>query len=511
MINYWWVTRPKRKLNSVPEVLSTFAELSLNQQWEGQRSSHLSLEEALEHAGLKREGERRDQGGGGGRTYKAWLVSLGLIFTQKSTNQIKLTLAGEAILNGDSPVQVLKDQVIKYQFPSAFSTSRGVNVSKRFKVHPFVFLLRLLMDDRIKSLCQDEIANVIIVEAENDSDKCYENVVKRLIEYREYGLAALPKDFNTRYGVSDRSTNLKDVSNTMMNWLEYTQLTYRVNGNIRIVSERKDEVNRILASPVTFIARPDDHEYYQRKYGIDPKHSKDTRNLLNTKSVTANMLAEQQIVNAYIKLSLNKPITKIDSSVVNYIVSSTGLKEPFVIETLQRRYPRGSIGSFMTKYYEMAFKGREEATEFEKATVELFQDVFGYETNHVGPIGLTPDVLILSDSNGYAGIIDNKAYSNYSISNDHHNRMVYNYIKGFNNYYGGNLPLSFFTYIAGGFGSRIDSQIKSIVDETGVHGSVINVHNMIDLVQKYIPNNYTHEDLKNIFSVDRQIITSDFS
>ena len=35
MINFWWVTRPKRKLNSIPEVLATFAEISLNQEWQG--------------------------------------------------------------------------------------------------------------------------------------------------------------------------------------------------------------------------------------------------------------------------------------------------------------------------------------------------------------------------------------------------------------------------------------------------------------------------------------------
>lgn len=119
MLNYWWVTRPKRKLNSIPEVLASFADLSLNQEWEGQRNSHLAYEDALEEAGLKRKGERRDQTGGDGRTYKAWLVSLGLIFTQESTGKIKLTLAGEAIMNGDSPVEVLKGQILKYQFPSS--------------------------------------------------------------------------------------------------------------------------------------------------------------------------------------------------------------------------------------------------------------------------------------------------------------------------------------------------------------------------------------------------------
>ena len=139
MLNYWWVTRPKRKLNSVPEVLSIFADLALNQEWEGQRDSHLAYEDALENAGLKRKGERRDQTGGGARTYKAWLVSLGLIFIQESTEKIKLTLAGEAIMNGDSPVEILKQQILKYQFPSAFSVGRGVKVNQRFKIRPFRF------------------------------------------------------------------------------------------------------------------------------------------------------------------------------------------------------------------------------------------------------------------------------------------------------------------------------------------------------------------------------------
>lgn len=510
MINYWWVTRPKRKLNSSPEVLSTFAELSLNQQWEGQRASHLSLEDALEQAGLKRQGERRDQGGGGARTYKAWLVSLGLIFIQESTGQIKLTLAGEAIINGDSPVEVLKGQVLKYQFPSAFSVGRSVKVAPRFKIHPFIFLLKLLMDNRVASLSSDEIAYIVAVEAENETEKCYEKVVQRILAYRNNGKSVIPADFHDIYGVATNSTNLEDVANTMMNWLDYTQLTFRENGRLYVVSERKAEIAKILEKPLPFVDRPYEHEFFQRKYGIDPRHNKDTRNLLDSKTITAKMLAEQQVVKAYIALSLKKPITKISASIVDSIVSDTGLKEPFVIETLQKKYPRGSVGAFMTKYYEMAFKGRDEATEFEKATVELFQDVFGYQASHVGPIGLTPDVLVLSDADGYAGIIDNKAYSKYTISNDHHNRMVHNYIKGFGNYYAGALPLGFFTYIAGGFGSKIDSQVKSIVEETGIHGSVINVHNMIELVQKYEPSNYTHSDLRKLFTLDRQILTADF-
>ena len=55
----------------IPEVLATFAEAFLDQEWQGQRESHLSFEEMHEDAGLKGIGERRDQTGCCARTYKA--------------------------------------------------------------------------------------------------------------------------------------------------------------------------------------------------------------------------------------------------------------------------------------------------------------------------------------------------------------------------------------------------------------------------------------------------------
>jgi len=74
-------------------------------------------------------------------------------------------------MEGDSPVEVLKHQVLKYQFPSPFSLSRGVNVSERFKVRPFRFLLKLLADDRISYLTEEEIAKIIITEAISELKK----------------------------------------------------------------------------------------------------------------------------------------------------------------------------------------------------------------------------------------------------------------------------------------------------------------------------------------------------
>jgi hypothetical protein len=157
----------------------------------------------------------------------------------------------------------------------------------------------------------------------------------------------------------------------------------------------------------------------------------------------------------------------------------------------------------------MAFKGRDEATDFEKATAALFNEVFGYDTRHVGPIGLTPDVLLLSDASGYCGIIDNKAYSRYTINNDHRNRMIHNYIRGIGNYYDEALPLSFFSYIAGGFGTNIDSQIQSIINETSVNGSAVSVSSIIMLAEIHVSAPFSHNRLKEIFSLNRQVLLSD--
>ncbi len=516
MLNYWWVTRPKRKLNSIPEVLAAFADLSLNEEWEGQRNSHLAYEEALEAAGLKRVGERRDQTGGGARTYKAWLQSLGLIFTQESSGKIKLTLAGEAIMNGESPVAVLTNQILKYQFPSSFSMGRGVQVAQRFKIRPFRFLLKLLLDNRIGYLTEEEIGKLIVTEAENETDKCFEYIVDRITQFRNFNDSILDEDFFTKYQSSKGEVNynhpyshLLDLANTLVNWLEYTQLVKREDGRVKILEEKRLEVTDIISNNPPFIDRPEQQEYFQRKYGVDLKHKKDSRDLTKSITITPRVIARQKVMQAYIAESLNRPITKITSGLVDYIVEYTGIDGKTVEEILVETYPHGSVNSFMTKYFEMAFKGRDEATEFEKATVELFKDVFGFDTKHVGPIGLTPDVLLMSDEEGYQAIIDNKAYHRYSINNDHHNRMVHNYIANVTNYGSDNKPLAFFSYIAGGFGPNIDSQISSIFDETGVRGSAITVTNIIKMVERSETEKYTHKNIKDLFSMNRQILLRD--
>lgn len=517
MINYWWVTRPKRKLNAIPEILAMFSTVSLDNQWNGSRELHRKFESILEESGLKRVGARRDARGSGGRTYYAWLFSLGLVFTQESTNKCLLTLAGESIIQGKSPVEVLKNQILKYQFPSPFSIK--VRMDERFKIRPFRFLLRLLYDGRIGYLTNEEIAKVIITEADSESDKCFEYIVNRILSYRENGDSILAEDFFDEYAPSSGRINLDhpyshllDAANTMINWLDYTQLVYRETGGIvKLLDDKRDEVRAILNVKAPFIDRAEEQEYFQRKYGLDPWHQKDTRNLDKTKTITARMIDTQKVKQAFISLSLKRPIRRISSELVSYIAEVTGVDVKLVENTLFESYPNGAISGFMTEYFEMAFKGTEDAIAFEIATTSLFEEVFGFNATHLGQTGSksTPDVLLMSDKEGYQAIIDNKAYSRYSISGDHRNRMVHNYIEKINHYSPYKCPVGFFSYIAGGFADQIDKQIRGIADETGIHGSAISVSNMIKMVERQNETPISHKTIRDIFSVDRQIIISD--
>ena len=221
------------------------------------------------------------------------------------------------------------------------------------------------------------------------------------------------------------------------------------------------------------------------------------------------MLIEQKVRQVFLSEALRKPIGNIDAEIINVVADRVGISPKMAEDFLLRLYPNGAIGAFMTEYFNMAFGGRNTARDFELATVQVFNTAFGFEAKSIGTLGLTPDVILTSEICKYQGIIDNKASSNYSISNDHHNRMVHNYIDGIRNYSSSDYPLAFFSYIAGGFGVNIDAQIRRIYDETNVCGSAVSVSNIIKMIEINQNAPYTHQRIRNIFSLNRQVQLSD--
>ncbi|MEH7418586.1 restriction endonuclease FokI C-terminal domain-containing protein [Neobacillus drentensis] len=515
MINNWHIPRNKRKLYPVVDILSLFTLQNLGDVWRQNLDRHLNFEEELERYGLKREGHRRDQRGGGARTYESWLYNLGLIFIDTKLNVIRTTLAGEALLSGQPPVPIITNQLMKLQYPSPYSTRKRVDIHYRFQVRPFRFLLQLLSDTRIKALNKEEIGRFVITEGENESNRCVEQVISRIQDYREHGDSILTESFDQSYtssttGVRSRKATLsylEDIANTFINYLEYTQIITRGDkGVIYIKKEMEEQVSRILSDGSDLRSfnpnHPFGNEIFQRHFGLAPGGNRDNRNF-GGQVVTDEMYRIRRIRSDFLHIAGLKPIVNTTISLIREIAENTGYTVNQVEEALESFRP-DTFSAFETSYLNMAISGTELATEFEIATKDIFIQL-GFDAAHVGSNALHPDILVNSPS-GYSGIIDTKAYRAYSISNDHKNRMVKNYIPTFIEK---SENLVFFMYIADGFGKNISDQIRKVSSESKINGCVLTAHNLVSILQKHMIKSIDHHKLHRLFTSNSRIELQD--
>lgn len=495
---------------TILSALVAFSDVCVGKKWSGNTELQLAFEDELgnraiiEHGSLR--ARRAEQGGGGIRTLFKQMKDLGLVFLEDENKKCRLTLIGEALVKGSiSFVDAMRLQLQRYQYPSAAVWSGSGSVDHSFKVHPFQFLFRLLRDSRLENyLSMEEMSGIVIHYAYSDDKEIFENVVDKIIKYRRFNQI---EDF-----VEDtRTKTYSDIANTFFNYISLTQFIDRGNKIISIRQGKEAEVDEFIGGVSSFIGHPELAENYQRKYGRGLA-AKDLRNFDRENTLSQKEMNEARICKEYVLLALKTPITGITPDIVENISNHTGIDEKTVEKFLLRNYPHGNVSDFFVSYKELAHMGTAGAREFELATCEMFKKIFKMRAVHVGPIGNTPDVFIESEQSGYCGIIDNKAYKNgYSISGAHKRVMEDVYIPNYKLYGKSKLPLAFFTYIAGSFGSNINSQINTIRRDTGVNGSAMPVDIFINLAQDYAEKGYDHDVLKRIFSVNREVQLSDLA
>ena len=506
--SHWFVSRQKRQLTTILNALVAFSDVCVGHTWSGNHDLQLDFEDELgrrnitEHGNLR--ARRASQGGGGTRTLFKQMKDLGLVFTEDENNKCRLTLIGEELVKGNiSFVDAMRLQLQRYQYPSAASWSGSGGIEHNFRVHPFQFMFRLLRDPRLENyLTMEEMYGIIIHRAVSDDTKVFEDVVSRILLYRQ----------NVKDGfVEDTPTKAySNIENTFFNYISLTQYTDRGFQTISVRLGKEADVDTLIQASPSFIRRPDLTENYQRAYGRGLV-AKDLRNFDRENSLSQKELNEARIRKEYVLLALKTPITGITADIVETISHNTGIDERVVERFLVQNYPHGNIGDFFASYKELAHMGTAGARDFELATCEMFRKIFQMRAEHVGPVGNTPDVFVESPAFGYCGIIDNKAYKNgYSISGNHKRVMEDVYIPNYKEYGKTKMPLAFFTYIAGSFGNNINSQIAAIQKDTGVNGSAMPVDLFINLAQDYAEKGYDHEFLRNIFSVNREVSVSDF-
>ena len=514
----WWLTRPKRDLDLVPLILKNVVSQHLDEPWVANRKAHLAVEDQLEGSCLKAEGPRRDQSGSGARTYMGWLYSLGLLFYDEHDGmKLRLTLAGEDIINDKSPVKALREQVYKYQFPSAYTSKGSAFVPPRFAVRPVIFVLQLLQHPDLGGfITEDEIAYFALTHGEthNSVDR-----VARMIADARADSSLLPSDalYQANWGTS--FSNAHDVANTLKCWLDLTDLIERgeERGSFRIKAEKQAEALAVVESyspqnnPLLTFKPKDSAENFQRKYGRSPGRTRDTRSFGGT-SLSGEKKAELCIVANYGLLFDQRLLPSFGEEELALMTARTGMSAEEVTRWVTKLFPKGNSDAFLLRYRRMAFSSRDQARDFEIATSDIFHQVFGFESKQIGQTGRKPDVIVRSEACGYQGIIDTKAYTSYSVSSSNEHSMIYEYIPKVAKYSPwGALPLAFFLYVAGGFKSTINKGIQTICTSTGTNGSAITVDVLIAMIQKQLESqHFSHQDLRQLFALNREILVTDF-
>jgi len=525
VINNWHVPRNKRKLYPIVPSLSAFSLQNLGDIWVKDLDRQLDFEEILEEKGLKRKGPRRDQRGGGARTYEAWLSSLGLTFDETDSGKTRLTMVGEALVNGEPPVPLMTKQLMQLQYPSPYSLRSRVQINERFKIRPFRFLLKLLLDDRLiigsenkkPYLTKSEIGCIISIEAENETDACYEHIISRILEFRKSGYYALQQGFeknvpSTNTGIRTREATIKaleDNANTFINYLEFTQLIVRDDPRkpVYIPDDECVSLVKAILREVTRIKPLNQKnkfwkENFQRSYGLLPSNNRDDRRFDDAR-VNENIIVERMVRNEFLSIARETPIDQITDELIKTVSSRTGIKTSQV-ETVLDKFRVDAFSLFETNFIDMAFSGREKASEFEHATLDVFREL-GFQSKHVGTQPRNPDIFVESPKH-FSGIIDNKAYHVFSITHDFELKMINSYIPKFQQLY---TNLSFFMYIAGGFGKNFDQQAQKIADATGVNGCGIKATDLMRLFRKHKEQPIDHQKLKNLFECNRLITIKD--
>lgn len=519
-MNSWMVPKNKRTLLYIIDALPFFiANFDKGLKWKGQRALQRKFEQSLEDAGLKRKGEPYHPNSGGARTYVAQLTALGLIFLDNSISpsQYRPTLAGEAILKGADPLAVLQNQLFKFQYPSVYSLSQGVGINPSFKIRPFLFLLRLLLDQEIQYLTKDEIAKFILCYAKNDSD--INEIKSKILVFRQAPDRYVPADSfladsvspkTKKHSMQKRIHYLKDKANIFINYLDSIQLVIRPDSKdkMEINPEYKDQASVFIAQRKSFIANPEDTVSFQRKYGLDLNKTKDTRSFSGN-IVYHDAVKELLVKSRFFTAAKTQLILNLDTNLLRRLEMETGVNRKEIIRILDN-LPAQALTYFEDKYLEMSQSGVDECLAFEIATQQIFSERLKYKAKHIGQIkpkdkkrGGNADVIFLSDQK-HCGLIDTKAYKKYVITNDHKNRMVQNYIPNSREHSGG-LPLKIILYVSGGFGSGMQRGLKDIQVETTINCSSITAKNLLRLVKKLQGKKVNHDRVLKLFSDNSEV------
>ena len=513
--DYWMLSRPQRKLYRLPLTVAALHEAAAESYWGGNRESHIAFEEILEREGIKRPGSRRDRTGSGGRTHAALVRSLGLAFNSSETGRLELTLAGIALAEGGNPSAVLKHQVMKFQYPSVYSLSRGVDISRSFKLRPFVLLLRLLLHPDLDGyLTQDEVARVVILVGTGDTEADTDRVAAEIKQYRSVELNEI--EFVERFGKGDDTfeklvDRFGDIANTVFNWLELTGVIDRKPGQVELVARGEDEGARLIEEygRSSLISSPEDEDKFQRRYGLPPGKTKDTRNLSGGTSITRTEFVRRRVTTKLTKMSEQELL--VDGAtveIVQRLVDETDFDHSEVEKVATKILGTNrTLDNFLYSYQSLPHSSAKDAPrKFEQATAELFRRVFKLDAECVGQAGREPDVVVTKPGE-WQGIVDTKAYDgDYSLPSSHE-RAMKEYVETYRHRRGEGLK--FWAFIAASVSKGAHRKAKLLAEQTETPGVVLGMYAWLEMIRLANSGSMKADQMAALFQTNGELTVAD--
>ena len=498
----WWLTRPTRDLHDLDTALRAFAGMAKGKKWRGNKELHRRFE--LENPAKTPNAGQYGSRGSGGRTWAAWLRMWGMWYDE---DDVKLTDAGELVASPKSPRDVhnqIVHMIMNFQITSSYHDGPGVRQAPDFRIFPFRFMLRLLLDGKVGSLNTDEVGLFLLGVKSPDE---YGAVVSKIAEWRKErdeetrkGLKArLVRDHAEKYArVRSDSPGtpeghwraVRDVANTLIMNISYiTELRYdRRKGTVYVRKEDRKKVAELLAKydGVRFSALYTYSEAtFMRRFGIRYDRRKASRK--ETRPMTPARKRHRRISEAVAVLK-RAGETAAGSDLVRKIQELTNEPEE-AIEKAIAENPEivrdGDDDEFADHYRACAKDGARHA-EFELLTRKIF-DLMGFETRKmkIPRTGSgTPEIdgLMLNAETGTSGLLECKGGAKYTFPIGDCRKMERTYIENFKTkrIKGKKYTLDFFVYVVGSEVGGLDN-FREIVRNSGVSGSVICAGDLVRL------------------------------
>lgn len=548
-LNYWMIPRSVRKLVTLQEMIKDdYRNGIIGGQWRGTRTNHLKRDLNLQHSGLRGKSPNGfvDANPGGARTDVALLAALGFYAFDKEGN-IELTYQGEQMLISTNPALIITQQLFQFRYPSPYSNS--IRLNPDFELFPYRFLFQLLINpnlvdngsiidnDGIIRLTQDEIALFVITEAKKDND--LNRIINLILDYRQlksHSSYPIPTD------------TLKNIANTFINNIEITGFINREKkGTISLKEDSIFEVFQLLdAKPRNFKYEIGKENEFQHRLGMNPTKTKFTHPQVSNRS--GSELAVKHLLMEELS---NNPMTidDITPSLIKDIAQRVGTTIETTNKVIAEMLKEDPQDIFSKQYILYASSGRSLAREFEVSTSKIIKEIFG-NSKWTGKEGKSPDVtfnissdriinihsslnpykdqlvaedkmqyttnddhdqvsslyLLNNNKDKFVGIIDCKAETNYTISNDHFNRMTVEtdgYIPNYN--------ADIFIYVAHGFGNTFIRGLKKVEHKSNIPGSGITANTLLHLLKRHREQKFTINELYSLFTIGRIITVADIN